>query len=255
MKVEDKMKLAPFFANSVPKSGTHLLHQILNGVPNLNNDITKVEHKFFMDPYKGKDEFKNHQKRLKAMKPNQFAIGHLHYSKKYAKMLRNLNFRQLFLYRDPRDVLVSLAYFIPMHWKDHPLHFDFKHTHLKTKKRIELLVLGVPGKFPSFMDYMGPFYEWIHEHDCFKIKFEQLVSSPVERKQTVIEMLQFLWETAVPPTSFEEMAELAIANIDPKRSRTFRRGTTGQWRAEFDENLTSLVQTHLGKLIKETGYI
>lgn len=69
--------LPPFLVTTVPKSGTHLIHQILNGMPKVKNDITNSKTKFFVDnpPV---NFFKEHSHRLGLLKPNEFGIGHLH---------------------------------------------------------------------------------------------------------------------------------------------------------------------------------
>jgi hypothetical protein len=199
----------------------HLLNQILNGIPKVYNNIKKPDHKFFADDF-GKDipgsYFNDHYQRLSKMKSNEYGLGHLNYSVRYANMLKNLNFKHIFLYRDPRDVLVSLAYFIPEHWTDHPLYEDFKYTHLSSKVRIQLLITGVPNKFPSFKEYMGPFYMWIKDPNCLHVTFESLIASEQSRREAILNILSYLWKGLTPPVPLDRMVLLAESNINPRQS-------------------------------------
>lgn len=243
----------PFIANSVPKSGTHLLHQLLNGIPGVHNEMWRPEKKFFADPFKG-DYFADHQRRLKQLAPGEFGVCHLHYSERYARMLNEIGLRHIFLYRDPRDVLVSLSYYIPEKWHDHPLHQDFKLRVTDTRARIRQLITGVPGKFPGFMQYMGPFYGWIRHERCMNVTFESLVASPRTRREATLRILRYLWQGVNPPQPLEQMANMAISSINPATSATFRKGVIGEWRREFDDELKALCKKHLAPLLAMTGY-
>ena len=243
----------PFIANSVPKSGTHLLHQMLNGIPGVHNDMRRADKKFFADPYKG-DYFADHDRRLRQLVPGEFGVCHIQYSERYARMLDNIGIRHIFLYRDPRDVAVSLAYFIPEKWPDHPLHHEFRLRVTDTRARIRMIIAGVPGKFPSFMEYMGPFYGWLRHQRCLKVTFESLMESPRSRRDATLRILSYLWQGSKPPQPLEQMADRMIASINPAASATFRKGKIGEWRREFDDELKALSNKHLAPLLALTGF-
>lgn len=61
--------------NSVPKSGTHLLENILQGMPSVSHDS---KYEFYEDH---SYQLKNHYYKLSHLKPNELAVGHVFYSR------------------------------------------------------------------------------------------------------------------------------------------------------------------------------
>jgi hypothetical protein len=243
--------LRPFIVSSVPKSGTHLMHQIINGVPSLSHNIKNQESKFFVNnPPKG--FYEDHLSRLKTLKPNEFGLGHLHFTPRYANMLKQLHLKHIFVYRDPRDVLTSLTYFIPEKWPTHPLHQPFKK--LSTKERALTLIRGIQGNFPNFMDYFGPFYGWLNDRNSLHVSFEQLVGSQSSRQQALHNIIHFLWNNQSTPLPVNRVVQVMERNINPNQSRTFRKGKIGSWKEEFDEETKNAFKDVAGQLLIETGY-
>ncbi|MFB5192595.1 sulfotransferase domain-containing protein [Alicyclobacillus fastidiosus] len=248
-------RLPPFIMSSVPKSGTHLLHQILNGMPNVSNDIGNADKKFFVDhPVQHVDTFKDHFYRLAQLQPNEFGLGHMFYSEQYAYMLRRLHLKHVFIYRDPRDVLVSLSYFIPDHWGEHPLYDDFKRRTTNQRDRILKLIHGVPGIWPDFTAWNRPFYQWKADPNTLSITFEDLMRSSASRRETIMSIVHYLWDGLKPPVPYEEMVNLMEASIDPQHSNTFRKGEIGSWRQELDGSLVQDFKRVAGDLLIESGY-
>jgi hypothetical protein len=251
VKLQTTSPLPPFLANSVPKSGTHLLHQILNGMPGVSNDINDQGKKFFVNnpPV---HFIEDHTRRLARLGPNEFGVGHLHYTDEYAGLLKQFDLKHLFIYRDPRDVLVSLSYFIPSKWGTHPHHEPFKT--MTTKERLRVLIQGIPGEFPNFQTYFGPFYDWLNHKETKSIRYEELMSSDESRKRAIGKIVHFLWAGLTPPLSYEKMIESMEKNIDPAKSRTFRKGKIGTWRVEFDEEIKLAFKEIVGDMVIKTGY-
>lgn len=98
--------------NSVPKSGTHLLKYILQGIPGVSHD-PKNE---FYEGYSY--QLKNHYFKLSHLKPNEFAVGHVFYSPEWLSMLKRLNMKHI---EAILDVVVSFVYFIIEKYPYHPL--------------------------------------------------------------------------------------------------------------------------------------
>jgi hypothetical protein len=245
--------LPPFIASSVPKSGTHLMQQMLNGIPGLSNDISDLQKKFFVNnPPTG--FYEDHTRRLALLKPNEFGIGHLYYTERYARLLEMYKFKHIFIYRDPRDILVSLTFFIADKWPEHPLHPHFQKRYVTFKARAATLLQGIP-EFPcTFGQYFTPFYGWLNDHQSLNISFEQLMVSPATRRETQLRILHYLWDGRVPPASFHSMAAAMEAKIDSGTSRTFRQGRIGSWKTQFDVHIKSLFKHDAGHLVLKAGY-
>ncbi|WP_169525157.1 sulfotransferase domain-containing protein [Pseudalkalibacillus hwajinpoensis] len=250
--------LPPFFMSSVPKSGTHLLHQLLNGIPNVSMNINDSIKKFFLGAVLASDAYyealyQDHRSRLNLLKENEFGLGHVRYSSKYEDMLKEANKKHVFLYRDPRDVLVSLAYFIGEKWLFHPLHHQFQTT-TDVKDRLRMLIQGVPGLWPDFNTYISSFYGWVDVEDVHKIRFEQLVESSKSRRVALGKLLDFLYDHALRDQLKEQIVNDMIANIDTSKSFTFRSGKISGWKREFDEELKELFKSQSNLLLTNLGY-
>ncbi len=253
---KDKLvPLPPFLMSSVPKSGTHLLHQILNGMPNVTNDIRNAEKKFFVDhPVQDINIYKDHFYRLAHLQPNEFGLGHMFYSDRYAYMLKRLKLKHIFIYRDPRDVLVSLSYFISDKWPEHPLYDDFNKRITSQNERMVTLIQGVKAKWPNFDAWNRPFYNWKMDPNTLSISFEDLMMSKESRRGTIMRIARYLWEGMTPPVSIEKMVDLMEASINPSQSNTFRKGNIGSWRAEFNEEIKGKFKAVAGSLLIDFGY-
>ncbi|WP_407271098.1 sulfotransferase domain-containing protein [Radiobacillus sp. PE A8.2] len=250
-----KALLPPFLMTSVPKSGTHLLHQILTGMPTVSMDIKNLQKKFFMDNkyVVGQDKaFQDHFQRLKALPNNQFGLGHLWYTANYKQFLKTLNMKHIFLHRDPRDVLVSMSYFIPSLWPEHPLHLPFQTVYTTPKARMMALISGV--KWPDFYHYNMPFYEWLIDSETLHISFEELIKSEASRRSALVKIVNFLWADVSMPCSVEEMVNQMVANIDNQTSGTFRKGAIGSWKHEFDEEVKAAFKANAGDMLIRFGY-
>ncbi|WP_347550654.1 sulfotransferase domain-containing protein [Pseudalkalibacillus hwajinpoensis] len=193
------IRLPAFFMSSVPKSGTHLLHQLLNGIPGVKMDINDSSKKFFLDAVVARasyfeEVFHDHSSRLKMLSDDEFGLAHVRYSVRYADMFDQLNLKHIFLYRDSRDVLVSMAYFIREKWIRHPLHEDFQSKYVTLKDQLVVLIQGVPEKWPDFHTYISGFYRWIQEDNVLKVTFEQLTESESSREAELVKIVGFLYD-------------------------------------------------------------
>ncbi|CAM3901659.1 sulfotransferase domain-containing protein [Cohnella lubricantis] len=247
------ISLPPFISSSVPKSGTHLMHQMLNGIPGVTNDINDASKKFFANnPPAG--FYDDHSRRLALLQPNQFAIGHLYYEDRYARMLEQYKLKHIFLYRDPRDVFVSLIYYIADNWIAHPLHPYFRTRYFTFEDRAAALLQGIPEYSLTFGQYITLFYGWIREPNCLKVSFEQLMVTPERRRETVLRILHYLWEGRMLPMPMQTMAFSMESRINSTTSRTFRKGLIGSWRTEFSGRIKQLFKQNAGQLVIDTGY-
>ena len=113
----------PILANSVPKSGTHLLDQIVEGFPDRRNYgafLSSMTSSFQMRERSTSGTLAF----LEQSVPGEIVRGHLFYAPEYAGALQQKNFVHFFIYRDPRDVVVSEAHYL---WKMNRWHRLHKH--------------------------------------------------------------------------------------------------------------------------------
>jgi sulfotransferase 6B1 len=170
-----KDKIQPFFVNSVPKSGTHLMRPLLEG-------ILSLQHHAFI--YPGKlDQISEHQLILSKMPSNHFSNGHFYYSKEYEKMLNNLRLKQIFLYRDPRDIVISYAYFFMELVNTSTYHF-FVQNNMDFKQRCLALINGIESlNRMNINSWYRLFIDWKYRKNVLPITFETLVESSQSQKK------------------------------------------------------------------------
>ena len=98
----------PVLANSFPKSGTHLLVQIVEGLPDRTNYGTFLASNTSSFQLRERSP-ENTCGFIRGFVPGEIVRGHLYYDPAYAEELNRRRTVNYFVYRDPRDVVVSEA--------------------------------------------------------------------------------------------------------------------------------------------------
>ncbi|MCF6136888.1 sulfotransferase domain-containing protein [Pseudalkalibacillus berkeleyi] len=245
--------LYPFVLNSIPKSGTHLLKQILMGIPGMQHypDKGMFGHYHFQTP--------KHFEWVRTLSENEFVNGHLFYSSEWEDFFKKLNMKQIFVLRDPRDVIVSYAYFIPT-LKIHPLYTTFTQDGFTHKDRLKFLIEGgdpiSQTKYvqPDVHEWFTSFSKWMDKENVFTVRFEELNGSQILRFQVLHRMVKFLWGEDPVPFTRPIMVGKMIQNINTATSPTFRKGGSGGWKHELDDELKGLFKEKAGQLLISLGY-
>ncbi|WP_349410291.1 sulfotransferase domain-containing protein [Pseudalkalibacillus sp. SCS-8] len=253
MDTSNQNGLPPFFMNSIPKSGTHLLKQILMGIPGMQHHPDKgIFGHFHTQPPKQLNW-------IRTLDHNEFANGHLYYSPEWEAFFNELNMKQIFIFRDPRDVIVSYAYFIPK-LEIHPLYPTFNQPGFTHRDRLKFLIEGgdpiTSTKYeqPDVNKWFTSFSDWMDRKNIFTVRFEDLTTSNVKKYQVLHKMVKFLWDDQPVPYTRPVMVGKMALNIKPESSPTFRKGKSGGWREEFDEELKQLFKEKAGQLLIDLGY-
>src|SRR5262245_9929311 len=110
-RTEDYLAASPVFANSFPKSGTHLLFQIVDGLPNTSNYGAFLASLTSSFQYRARPRA-NILRFIRSFVPGEIVRGHLYYDPQYAEALAQKNVLHLFVYRDPRAVVTSEAHYL-----------------------------------------------------------------------------------------------------------------------------------------------
>lgn len=224
---------------SIPKAGTHLIERVLCLHPYLYRRFLPTLHPNNVNKFGGLESI------LRKTKPGQVIITHLHYSKDYEVLLNVLKVKSIFMIRDPRDVVVSEAFYMKKS-KKHPYHSFAKE--LSLKECLYRSIMGDPNHgYPSINQTLAWFSGWLHSK-TFVVRFEDVVDEK-KRKNLLRELFEYL-EVDLQVNFLEKMYKQVVSPVSP----TFRKGRSGAWQKYLKGDLYDLFLENAGQWIDFYGY-
>ena len=245
----------PVLANSFPKSGTHLLVQMIDGMPDRVNYGAFLGSETSSFQLRERSEA-NTRAFICGFVPGEVIRGHLYYEAPYAKALSDQNTVQYFIYRDLRAVVVSEAHYLREMNRWHRLAPYFQK--LSIEDAIALSITGfdppVAGiNYPNIAERFARYRGWLAHPDCMCIRYEDLQSEG--RDAIVRDMAKFyLSHSSRTDLDLEECAGAMLANVAPQKSHTFRSGKKAGWQKEFTDKHYRLFDDVAGQLLLDLGY-
>jgi hypothetical protein len=240
---------------SFPKSGTHLLDQILVGFSKVAPFSLRL-HSFYAE-YEGASGQKRSEQQaldwLNALRPGDVGSAHLFSRPEVVRKVLAPDFVAYFIYRDPRDVAVSHAFYVSDMASEH-VHHDYYASLPDFETRLTVSILGRPDagvEFPNIAERFAPYATWLEHPEVMKIHFEDLVA---DRSTTLGAIARHLSRRAPLPLSEADIVGALEASINPERSPTFRSGKTGEWRNYFTPQHRRLFKSVAGDLLVRLGY-
>lgn len=245
----------PIFGNSKPKSGSHLLLQILNGFTQIMpyayvaaepvRTIRKDGERRAVDRVAGD---------LRHLPRGVIGWGYVEASPENLAVLCQPGRVNYFIYRDPRDMLVSQVYFASDMREEHGMHAFYKSLP-DFGERLKVAITGIDRdglRMVSVKQRYEGVFQWLEQPGVMCIRFEDLIN---KRDATLNAMLDEVEKTGYKiPTPREKSLEILVEAIQPKKSRTFRAGKTGGWRQHFTEEHKKLFKDVAGDLLVKLGY-
>lgn len=241
---------------SFPKSGTHLLDQILLGFSKVA-PFSRRLHSFYAE-YEGESGHKHSPGQavqwLDSLRPRDIASAHLFARPEAVTRICSSDFIPYFIFRDPRDVVVSHVFYVTEMEGRH-VHHDYYQSLPDFDARLRASILGRPNaqiEFPNIAERFAPYLGWLEQPAVLKIHFEDLIH---DRSGTLNRILDhFLARLPLKKPPRQSILEALESAINPKRSPTFRSGKTGEWRKYFVEEHRKLFKDVAGDLLVHLGY-
>ncbi|MGZ2411218.1 hypothetical protein ACUXST_000615 [Sphingomonas sp. F9_3S_D5_B_2] len=207
----------PLFLNSIQKSGSHLLKNVIRMfVP-----VEQQYRKQFI-------QWQNLQEHLAAFEPARsfMSYGHLFFSDASAIELSEV--RKILLFRDPYDWVLSRArFFLADQFVGNTDYL--KQGRLSVDDLLSLMIFGITTKAPSLADmYEFNVAAWLGSPDVFPVKFEELrrharnLDAP-EAEQFFATLLAAAGIAKLPPNWRERVR----VGADPAQSGTARENLSG----------------------------
>jgi hypothetical protein len=245
----------PVFGNSKPKSGSHLLLQILNGFTRI------MPYKYVeADPVrtiekeggrKTKEEVLHDLHRIPR---GVIGWGYIEASPENVAFLCRPERVNYFVYRDPRDMLVSQVFFATDMHEEHGMH-AYYNSLSDFGARLKVAITGIDRDGLHMVSvkqrYEGVF-QWLEQKHVLCIRFEELIDN---RDATLTAMLDEVEKTGYKiPTARDRALSVLTDAIQPRKSHTFRSGKTGGWKEHFTEEHKKLFKDMAGDLLVRLGY-
>ena len=248
---------------SFPKSGTHLLDQILLGFSNVAPYAKRV-HSFYAE-YEGESGRKRTPEQalvwLDSLNPRDVASAHLFARPDAAKRVCSPRFVPYFIFRDPRDVVVSHVFYVTDMEARH-VHHDYYQSLPDFDARLRVSILGRPDmntrpepgrrvEFSNIADRFAPYLGWLDQPEVLTIHFEDLIH---DRTATLTRIMDHLLARSPIPTTRQLILDALETSINPKKSPTFRSGKTGEWKKHFTDEHKKIFKDVAGELLIKLGY-
>ena len=241
------------FLNSIPKSGTHLAHQLLIKL-NFNDRYgffasTPSRSMKIQESYKAKKYFRNQLK-------NELISGHLFYSKEMEYFFEELSIPTVFIYRDPRAVFLSELNYLSNMNRWHRCH-KYYASCKSFNERFNLCLKGLPELgfyYPKFYDRVNDYVGWVNSKVVYSIRFENLISEKSRLKEitNLLRYLNSFYENTVnEDLNIEDIKDF----VSPEDSHTFSGLNPDRWKTTLNSSQIYKLESHLGSLTKKLGYI
>jgi len=240
---------------SFPKSGTHLLDQILLGFSNVA-PFSKRLHSFYAE-YEGESGRKRTLEQalawLDSLRPCDVASAHLFARPEAVNRVCSPKFTPYFIFRDPRDVVVSHVFYVTDMEERH-VHHDYYRSLPDFNARLKVSILGradSEAEFPDIAGRFAPYMDWLDHPEVLTIHFEDLIH---DRAATLTQIMEHLLARSPIPATRQLILDSLETSINPKKSPTFRSGKTGEWKKHFTEEHKKIFKDVAGDLLIKLGY-
>jgi hypothetical protein len=240
---------------SFPKSGTHLLDQILLGF-NRAAPFSRRLHSFYAE-YEGESGRKRPPEQalrwLDSLRPGDIASAHLFSRPEAVARVTMPKFMPYFIYRDPRDVVVSHVFYVTEMEPNH-VHHAYYQSLPDFDARLEVSILGrsdVDIEFPDIAERFVPYLGWLDQPSVMNIHFEDLIHNRIGTLKRIIDHFLIRAPLRTPRNRLLEYLE---KSINPNKSPTFRSGKTGEWKKHFTAEHKKIFKDVAGDLLIQLRY-
>lgn len=265
--------MSKFFLNSLPKSGTHLVGKLFGffelKFSKVNFSSTSIYGRYTLPksllrgPMLGQPSLEVGldvaacvrmswaENALKKVKSNEYCGGHAPYSDCLNMLLQDNEIKTIHIIRDPRDVIVSWAHYVPkISW-----HYGYKGLeNLSLEQRVRKILHGYhSGNFilESFYEILSRSNAWINKENVLTINFEDIVGSKgggSDQKQ--LECINDIGKYSGVYTFDEEKIPEQLFG----GTKVFRKGMIGSYAEELSTDLIDEINENLQNHIIQMGY-
>ncbi|GAB4580904.1 MAG: hypothetical protein Fur0022_36480 [Anaerolineales bacterium] len=251
---ENLRAMPAVLGNAMPKSGSHLLIQILEGLTELGPfvnpgfpPVNRAEDNTKLPAHKVLAE-------IRAMRPGDIRYGYLHAEEPWLSAVTGPGRAALFVFRDPRDWVISQIFYAKDMHEGHMLH-EYYTSLPDMEARINAAIAGVQTptvSAPSVVERYSHYLNWLTTPGVLCLRFEDLI---LKQEIALGQILAYITNHALGFTPPREQAIATLTRaIAPRKSGTFRKGQPGEWRAHFTPGNVARFKEVAGELVVRLGY-
>ncbi len=243
------------FGNAMPKSGSKLLVQVLQGFSQIGPFVDTGRGPIRTITIGGRTRSPEEiLADLRHLRPGDVAFGYLNATLENMRFLRRSGWAVYFIIRDPRDMLVSHVFYATDMYSGHGMHKYYNRLP-GMAERLAVAICGIReegAQLPSVAERYRRIEGWLDHPDVTVLRFEEFI---LQRELTIDAMLARLERAGYRlKLDRQEAIRRLSAAIDPKRSPTFRKGKVGGWREHFNDEHKRLFKEVAGDLLIRLGY-
>lgn len=241
---------------SFPKSGTNLLRQVLAGFCHIAPFVDRSFDVFAaFNAETGREKSPEEALDfLTALNPGDIAAAHLLTWPAVVTHACSPDFIPYFIYRDPRDVVVSHVFYVTERAREHIHHPYYAKTLTTFDERLRTSILGRPDAevlFPDIRARYEPYLGWLDRPEVLPLQFEAFIQA---RKAALGKVWEHFSARLVVDVAREEALAHLENSINPQKSPTFRSGKVGEWQKYFSPEHKALFKDVSGDLLIRLGY-
>ena len=241
------------FGTVMAKAGSHLLIQVLRALPQLGPFVDGG----FPPVNRTMDNRKLPPEailaRLRRLRSGDIAHGFIPSREPFLSTLSSPQWATIFVYRDPRDLVISHIFYVTDMREGHAMHRYYTEELHSMDERINATILGVPElAWDSVSERYASYAAWLSQPQVLCLRFEDFI---LDREPTLGKILDHLGGYGFSPrVSRQQAVETLCQAIQPKKSPTFRKGQPGNWREHFTDEHKQLFKEATGDLLVRLGY-
>ena len=240
--------------NSLPKSGTHLLHPILLSLG------LKDHQGFFASTPPLTMRVRSEAKACEAVQrimPNELFSSHMFFDSAIERVLIENETPSVFIYRDPRAVFVSELNYVQRMNRWHKYH-GVLGAAASEDAAFQLLLHGVPDAgffFPRFRERVTPYVDWITSESTFSLTFESLIGNDARMVcDRLMDYLVSMDRRFVDECRVSGQVQLPMNQLNSESSHTFTGLDPDRWQYQLSDMQRSMLEDELDDLLITMGY-
>lgn len=224
---------------SILKSGTHLVLKVVRLLTNKQQVIAAI----------GKEAVMLPQEKINEAGKDKILLAHLLYNEYNLNILQKNNYKSIFIFRDPRDQIISHVYWIykNIHMGPQWKGFNFNQVILELIQNNYNLVRYDINK------YYNQFLPWQNAPFVYTTTFERLVGplggGSLQKQLQEIQNIASHLGISITLEKAREIASKLFGN-----TLTFRQGQIGSWKKHFTVKQKEAFKKTAGQLLIDLGY-